>query len=234
MDRSVSFIKIGKVAVILQIITLIMGILINIIWGAVPTSVQEYFLMFEENWVLGMIRDESYNIVIIFLYLFSTTAVLFSLKDNLKPMLIYGILFVLISVILVLTIHTGFSMMYLGDQFHLANTPELKRELLIAGSSIVSQNMWHSSGGFFAGLLMQGGWFMISLAMIESKIFSKLTIISGLLCNGLDLINHLLHYSYPDIANIFLYVAGPFYILWYIYLIKDFSRIVKNITRRVP
>lgn len=228
MESQISFIKIGRIAVILQIFTLIIGVIINLTLGAVPSTVESYFMMYHDNWIIGMIRDESYNIVLIFLYLFSITALLYILRGQISPMLLFGSLFIYISVVLVLNLHTGFSMMYLGNQYYSTDNAEIQNNLLKAGAVLIAQNMWHSSGGFFAGILMQGGWFMVTLVMGKTKLFLRLTVISGLLSNGLDLINHLIHYSWPNTADIFLYVAGPFYLIWYICLIKEYTKIIRR------
>ncbi len=77
--------------------------------------------------------------------------------------------------------------------------------------------------------MLQGSGVMISLAMIGSGKFRKLTIVSGILGNGIDLIQHVIHPVLPNAAEIILMFAGPFYLIWYVTLGMDFYRYSRSL-----
>jgi hypothetical protein len=88
--------------------------------------------------------------------------------------------------------------------------------------------MWNSSGAYVSGFLMQGGGIIISLIMLKSKDFSKVTAIAGLLGNSLDLTQHLLHPFVPSTAAPIQMLMGPFYLVWFPMLARDFFRLAKK------
>jgi hypothetical protein len=64
--------------------------------------------------------------------------------------------------------------------------------------------------------------------MLKSQDFSKVTAISGLLGNALDLIQHLLHPFAPSIAAPIQMFMGIFYLVWFPMLARDFFRLAKG------
>jgi hypothetical protein len=88
--------------------------------------------------------------------------------------------------------------------------------------------MWHSSAGAMAGILLQGSGVLMSAIMLRSKSFSRVTGYSGLIANGLDLTQHLIHFALPPFAAVILWIAGPFYIVWYAMLGRDFFRLARR------
>jgi uncharacterized membrane protein YedE/YeeE len=100
-------------------------------------------------------------------------------------------------------------------------TDAQRAQLLAAGEAVLAADMWHSSGGFAAGILLQGSGVLISLVMLKSRNFSKITAWTGLLGNGFDLVQHLLHLFAPAIAGVILMIAGPFYLVWFPMLARD-------------
>jgi hypothetical protein len=88
----------------------------------------------------------------------------------------------------------------------------------------IRASMWHSTGGFLAGLFMQGGLAFISIVMLRGTRFRKGTAIEGLVANGLDWIHVLVGLVSPSLAAVLLYVAGPAYLLWFPLLGWDLLR----------
>jgi hypothetical protein len=78
------------------------------------------------------------------------------------------------------------------------------------------------------GILLQGSGVMISLIMLRSQDFHKVTAIAGLVGNGLDLIQHVIHPFTPSVASIIQQVMGLFYFVWYPMLAWDLFRLAKT------
>jgi len=64
--------------------------------------------------------------------------------------------------------------------------------------------------------------------MLRSKDFNKITAIAGLLGNGFDLLQHVLHPFLPTVSEVILRVAGPFYLIWFPMLVRDFLRLYRS------
>lgn len=232
MKEMKSVARIGRLFIGIQLLALIVGIIFTMLYGELPSSVEGYFEMYNQNYVVALIRDDLYNVVIIFSYIFTMGTIFFVLmkeESNKKVIACYAYLCILISVIIMLAVQSNFSMRYLSNTYEITEAAQRKVDLLVAGEGVLAGNMWNSAAGFFSGILMQGGCLVLTILLIGNKMFSKGVVIAGIICNSLDLINHLIHFDFPYLANVFLYVAGPAYIVWYICLMRDFIRMEKSI-----
>jgi len=119
-------------------------------------------------------------------------------------------------------------MLQLGGQYAAASSEAVRAQLLAAGEAVIASDMWNSSGAYVSGFLMQGGGVIISLSMLRSRDFSKVTAWAGLLGNGFDLIQHALHPFAPSTSSVLMMVMGPFYLAWFPMLARDFFRLAKG------
>jgi hypothetical protein len=99
--------------------------------------------------------------------------------------------------------------------------------LLAAGEAAIATGWWHSSGGFMAGLFLQGGTFLMHAVMLRSSRFLKATAIAGMLANGLDLLHVLVGVVSPKIAEL-LSIALAIYVVWYPLLAFDLFRLARR------
>lgn len=76
-----------------------------------------------------------------------------------------------------------------------------------------------------AGILLQGAGVLISIIMLRSSNFSRITAYAGILANGFDLAQHLIHPFIPSIASIPGMIAGLSYLIWFPMLGRDFFRL---------
>jgi hypothetical protein len=79
-----------------------------------------------------------------------------------------------------------------------------------------------------SGILLQGGGVMISLVMLRSRDFSKVTAIAGLIGNALDLIQHVLAPFTPSLSATIQKMMGPFYLVWFPMLARDLFRLSRS------
>jgi len=135
---------------------------------------------------------------------------------------------VIVGIILTVASNSGFSMIHLSDQFATATTMAQRERLLAAAEALISSDMWHSTEGFMAGLFMQGGLASISVVMLRSKRFSRVTAITGLLANGLDWVHVLVGLFAPSLALVMLCVAGPVYLIWFPMLGRDLLKLGRS------
>jgi hypothetical protein len=94
-----------------------------------------------------------------------------------------------------------------------------------AGEAIIASDMWNSTAGFMAGILLQGAGVLISIILLRSSNFSRITAYAGILANGFDLAQHLIHPFIPSIASIPGMIAGLSYLIWFPMLGRDFFRL---------
>lgn len=220
--------SIARWAVVGKLICMILGIGLVMTLGQAPSDPVKYFeLSIQHPWFAFLV-DDAYNVVLVFLYIPSMIGVYYAIKDN-KPILsLYSVIFLILGVVFMLSSHTGMTMMNLAKSYKNASDPEILDQYITAGRTVMASNIWKSSAGFFSGILLQGGSVMICLAMIGSGSFTRWTIISGIVSNSFDLVNHLLHYDLPELSQVILMIAGPFYLMWFIMLIVDLGKLAKE------
>jgi hypothetical protein len=112
------------------------------------------------------------------------------------------------------------ALLQLGERFVTAGEAQ-RSQLMAAAEAVIASDLWNSSAGYTGGILLQGSGVMISFIMLRSKDFSKVTAWAGLLGNGVDLIQHLLHPFAPSIAAPIQMGMGIFYIVWFPMLARD-------------
>jgi hypothetical protein len=110
----------------------------------------------------------------------------------------------------------------LSDKFAAA-TSEAQNTALAAVISWL--RTWHSSSAAIGSILLQTGALVISVVMLRSKSFSKLTAWVGVITFGLELAHALIIPFLPAVGAALMYVAGPLYLLWLPLLARDFFRL---------
>ena len=86
---------------------------------------------------------------------------------------------------------------------------------LAAGEGLIASDMWHSTAALISGLFVQGAGVLISLAMLRSQVFSRVTAYLGIVIFGLDLLHILAGPFSPLVSFVLMATAGPLYLLWF-------------------
>ncbi|MDX9864957.1 MAG: hypothetical protein RBT34_09150 [Anaerolineaceae bacterium] len=222
--------KVGAIAVLIQLATILLLLIASFALGLEPrpATVAEFYAMYNESKLTGMLRDDFSSLILITMYLGSAPALFFALrKQNFTVALITTIM-LLTGTVGAFAVHAGFSMMHLSDLYASAATEAQRAQLLAAGEAVLASDMWNSTAGYMGGILLQGPGVVLSLLMLRNKDFSKVTAISGLLGNGLDLIQHLFHPFVPEIAGLIQPVMGIFYLVWFPALARDLLRLSRK------
>jgi hypothetical protein len=215
----------GGVAALLQLGTLVVLIGVMTALGTKPTTVEGYFVIQQRSELEAILRGDFITMILVGLYLGLFPALYVALRD-LRPVAVtFATLFTFIAVILVFGSEATFSMLHLGDSYAAATTEAQRAQLLAAGEAVIASDMWHSTGAYMAGMLLQGAGVIISVVMLRSERFSNVTAYAGLLGNALDLIQHLFHPFVPAVGEVISPVMGLFYVVWFPMLARDLFRL---------
>jgi hypothetical protein len=224
-----SLYRIGGISALIQMFAIFSSIVIAVALGPRLTSAAEFFDIQQSNLLDALLRGD---FVLMFLligaYLGTFPALWWNLR-RLNPIAAtFASLFVVIAVILSFSGESTFALLHLGDLYHAAASEAQRTQFLAAGEAILAAGWWYSTGSNMVGILLQGGGVIISLVMLQSKDFSKVTALSGLIGNALDLIQHLLHPFAPSLAAPIQMFMGIFYFVWFPMLARDFFRLMKG------
>jgi len=223
-----SMYMIGGLAALMQLALTLAIIIYAFFEVSDPGARNEFLTILYADRVVNSLLDDFASLIIVALYLGTFPALYVALRRVNPTYAALATLFTFIGVTVVFATHSGFSMLYLSEQYTAAATEAQRAQILAVGQAVVASDMWNSSGGYMAGILLQGAGVIISLVMLRSKEFSKVTVYAGLLGNAFDLTQHLLHPLAPSIAGVLLMVAGPFYLVWFVMLGRDFFRLRRD------
>jgi hypothetical protein len=218
---------IGGTAAILQLVSILAYAVVTGAFGPKPASAAEYFDIYQRSPAEAFWRGDFLLMILIGLYM-GTIPALYAALRHLNPVYTaLGTLFTLIAVAGAFATESSFSLLYLGDKFVAAS--EVQRiQFLAAGEAVIASDMWNTSAGYMGGILLQGSGVMISAIMLRSRDFSKVTAYSGLLGNGFDLIQHVIHPFAPAISTGIAMFMGLFYFVWFPMLGWDLFRLAKR------
>ncbi len=222
-----SIFLIGSISAVLQLVA-ILGYSVSLaVLGPKPTSAAAYFAIYQESPLEMVLRGDFLLLILIGLYL-GTFPPLYIALRKLSPVYVaLATLFTIITVTLAFAGEATFSLLYLAEQYTVSTSKAIQAQFLAAGEAVIASGMWHSTASYMSGILLQGSGVMISIIMLRSPDFHKVTAYSGLLGNGLDLIQHVIHPFAPEISAILMQVMGLGYFIWFPMLAWDFLRLAK-------
>ena len=199
--------------------------------GTQPVTVEECFAMLQENKFTGLLRLDLLTVLFIPLYYVLFLGLFFALKETNLGLTALSVLLVFVGITLFLATPSVFSWLYLSNRYAGAITLEEQRRLVAAGEVLFASDMWHGTGAFVGGLLTQSGGVLISLLMLRSGVFSKLTAYSGLVTHGFDFLHILIGFLVPVAGAFLMAVAGPLYLLWFFLVGRKLWQIGKGQAR---
>jgi hypothetical protein len=230
-NRKILYI-IGGVAALLQLAILFAMMIVMATLGPRPIGAEEYFAIQQVSKLEVVLRGDFVTLILIGMYLGTFPALYVALRRVNPIYTALAALFTFIAVTLAFASESTFSLLHLGDQYGAATTEAERAQLLAAGEAIIAADLWHSSGMYVAGMLLQGAGVMISVVMLRSEDFSKVTAYAGLLGNALDLFQHIVHPFAPSVMDVVSPVMGIFYMVWFPMLARDLFRL--QVSPHVP
>ena len=121
-----------------------------------------------------------------------------------------------------------FSYVRLNDGFWEATSGAERNGFRAAAEAILASDIWNGTGARISGLLVQSGAVVLSVLMIQSPSFTKITAYTGILTHGLDLIHIIIGFFMPAIANAVMGVAGVLYLVWFPLITISLFRLSKR------
>jgi len=225
--KSKSIYFIGSISALLQLVA-ILGYSVALgALGPKLTSAAEYFAAYQESPLEMVLRGDFLLLILIGLYLGTFPALYITLRRINPVYAALATLFTIIPVTLTFAGEATFAMLHLAEQYMAATIETVQAQLIAAGEAVIAAGMWNSSAAYMSGILLQGSGVMISVIMLRSGDFSKITAYAGIFGNGLDLIQHIIHPFAPEVSATLTMVMGLGYFVWFPMLAWDFFKLAK-------
>jgi len=220
--------KIGGIAALMQLAAILAMLVAMVTLGPKPTSVEEYFILQQSNRLQSILQGDFLLLFLIGPYIATFPALYVALRRVSPVGTALATLMTLVVVAGFFAMESTFSLQYLGNKYAAAAGDAQRAQFLAAGEAVVASDIWNSSGAYIGGILLQGAGVIMSVIMLRSKDFSKVTAWAGLLGNGVDLVQHVINPFAPSISAFLKPWMGLFYIVWFPMLARDFFRLGRN------
>jgi len=197
------------------------------ILGGQPSSAAEAFRLLQSNKFVALLRMDLPTVFALpfYYFLFLALSTVCFRTDGLKSIL--SALLIFAGVTLALATPMALSMLPLSEKYATATTESARQQFLASGEAILASDMWHSTGAYVGGLMVQVGAVLICLAMMKSPSFGKLVIWVGLAAHGIDLVHLLVAIALPKVGAVFMMIAGPMYLVWFWLVGRDLLRLAR-------
>jgi hypothetical protein len=219
---------IGGICALAQLASILALILVQATLGPKPAGAEEYFAIYRQSPLEMLLRGDFLLLFLLGAYLGTFPALYVALKRFSPVAVFYATLLSLITVIGFFSSESTFALYHLGGQYAAATSEAARAQLVAAGQAVIASDAWNSSGAYLGGIMLQGSGVIISAVMLRSRDFSKVTAISGLVGNALDLVQHVLHPFAPSVSVPIQMSMGIFYFVWFPMLGRDFFRLAKR------
>jgi hypothetical protein len=220
-----SLYKIGGTAALMAVLVGLIEIIINFFPGgsASPETVIAWFTLFQNNWFLGLRNLGLLNIILTVLGIPVFLALYAAHRRVNKAYAALAMIISFVGVAVFLATNRAFPMLELSGQYAAATTDAQRSMLAAAGQAMLSVGKSHTPGTFLGFFLSEVAGIAISMVMLRSKVFSKVTAYAGILGFTLLLISDICSSFVPalvDVAMIFAMGGGLLSMAWYILLAR--------------
>jgi hypothetical protein len=144
------------------------------ILGGPPATTADAFRLLQQNKVVGLLRLDFPTVLALPWYYLLFLGLFAALKDTDRTHAAIGTILVFLGVTLVLAMPTALPLMALSDKYANATSDAMKAHFLAAGEAVLATDIWHGTGAYMGGILVQTGAVWISVVMLRG-VFSKAT-----------------------------------------------------------
>lgn len=205
--------KIAAVSTIFVLMGVVLDLIVGNITGGniseLPETAIDRFAQFQHNWLLGLYNMDLLNTIIQFFMIPAYVALFIAHRnENFGLSLLAFVIFILGTSIFISN-NTALTMFDLSRKFASAATEQQKMLIAAAGEAMLTKGAHGSLGVFFSFAIPDIAGILMSIVMLNAKIFSKATSCFGLIGSSLLLIYIILVTFFPAVESVALAMAAP-------------------------
>jgi len=202
--------------------------------AALPQTAIERFNQFKENTFMGLYNLDLLNIINQIILIPSIFALYVAHQDSNKPSAMLSLILFLVGTTIFVTGNTALTMLDLTHKYFGVSSDEQRKLISAAGEAMLVKGSHGSLGVFIGFALPTIANGMMSVVMLNGKVFSRLTSYFGIIGNSLMVFYIIMVTFMPAVekmATAFAMPAGLLVMVWMImFTIKLFrlSKIQNN------
>ena len=217
----------GAAAALLIAVVYLVEMVLVITTGLPPDNVAAWFALFQADRTLGVLKSFSLDILATACSTLMFLALYAALRKSVKSAwgLILALVLAFIGLAVYFSSNITFSMLSLSDQYAAATTDAQRAAVMAAGQAMLA--VFNGTGPFMAFLLNAVAGIIISVLMLQSRTFSRLTAWLGIIGNALELglPPGIAPAFFLKIDPVLIGIGGLLLIFWYLLIAQKLFRL---------
>lgn len=223
-----SLYKVGGTAALITLLVTLLDIIISFLLGESEAgpgtrTIIDWFILFQDNWFLGLRDLGLLNIINTALAVPLFLALYAAHRRVNKSYAALAAILSFIGTAIYIANNKAFPMFTLSGQYAAAMTESQKSLIIAAGKAMLAQGEDLTAGTFMGFFFPSVAGIVMAMVMLRSRIFGKLTVLAGILGFGLLLIFVICVAFVPaifDVAMIFAMGGGLLSMVWNILIAR--------------
>jgi len=208
--------RVGGVAALVVALLTVMEVVFFIIYPP-PITVIGWFELFQSSPIIGLLDFWGLELFMYAMFILVFLALYMALKRVNQWSMAVALSLALLGVAIFYATNNPFSMLTLSNKYAIATTEMERVTLVAAGEAVLASTNQRAVGGFNIGLfLVSVAGLIVSVVMLHSAVFGKVTAWMGILANGLGLGQFVALALVPAILALPPSLSAPFRLAWYI------------------
>jgi hypothetical protein len=214
--------RIGGVSALIVTAFFLVDMIVLVAFRPYPETANDWFVLLQNKRIVGLLSLDRFVLAGFPLCYPIFFALYGALRRINKIYITFATILAFAGLAIVISTDKIYSMISLSDQFAAASTGAQKSLFLAAGEAILSTS--NGTGTNLASFFLEGAALIISIIMLRSGIFGKVTSYMGILGHGLDLTRIVINLIFVPIISlpfvstigfILLAIGGPLQLIWY-------------------
>jgi hypothetical protein len=220
-----SLYKIGGWAALLIVLTALFEIVITFLPGgyASAETVEDWFKLFQNYWFLGLRNLGLLNIIMTTLGIPMFFALYAAHRKVNQPYAALAMIFSFLGVSVFYATNRAFPMLDLSHQYASAASDAQRAMLTATAQAMLSVGESHTPGTFLGFFLTEAAGIIISIVMLQGRVFNKASAIIGILAFSLMMIFEICSSFVIGLSSVALLIAmsgGLLTMAWYILIAR--------------
>ncbi len=224
--------RIGVIAPLITLATYVIEVIGVILVGdEYPTQALEWFSLFEDNKLLGLLALNVFDVISIALLGVMFLALYIALRRANESIMLIAVFFALlgITVFVASRADMGSTMLKLSDEYAAATTQVQRDQLLAVGQTLGApvRATIDTIGYFFIAIAS----LIISIVILHNGTFDKATAYVGILGFFITLVGRLSLVINATLSEILIPVGGLSWLIWWVLISRGLFRLARESTQ---
>ncbi len=196
------------------------GFGIFVVPKAAPSHAVDWFVLLQNNKFVGLALFGLFDLINYALVGLIFLAVYAALRQANRSAMVLAIISGLMGIAVYFASNQAFNMLHLSEQYAAAASEAQRSIYIAAGEAILAAHnpgaIYQGTGNYLSLFLVLLAGLIISLVMLQSEVFGRVTAVTGILANGLGLAYYPALAFTPAIIWLPPTLSAPFRLIWYV------------------